>query len=421
MTQFIISAIGSYGDVHPMVGLGAALARRGHRVKLITNPYFSDVVAAAGLELLPMGTREQYIELSQHPDLWHPIRGSKLVLSQAAGGFLRPIYELVSSHYVAGDTVLCAHALDLGSRVAGEKLRAPLACVDFAPGMIWSIYDSPRLKGALTGPRVPKWLKRLQFWASDTLFVRPLLGKKLNDLRSELGLAPVKRVFSQWLHSASMVLGLFPDWFGPPQPDWPANTRLTGFPLWDAQEDAELSREVQEFLAAGTPPIAFSPGSANREAHQFFEAAVETCERIGRRGILLTKYAEQLPAKMPSTVRHFGFVPLSRLLPHTAALVHHGGIGTCAQGLAAGVPHLVRPMAFDQFDNSRRLIGLGVAEEISVKAFRSPAIASALTRLISSTDVATKCRALAERCDGAAALTAACVELERLAASHGVR
>ena len=87
MTQFLISAIGSYGDVHPMVGLGEALASRGHRVKLITNPYFADVVAAAGLELLPIGTREQYLELSQHPDLWHPMRGSKLVISEAAGGF----------------------------------------------------------------------------------------------------------------------------------------------------------------------------------------------------------------------------------------------------------------------------------------------------------------------------------------------
>jgi rhamnosyltransferase subunit B len=421
MTQFIISAIGSYGDVHPMVGLGAALARRGHRVKLITNPYFSDVVAAAGLELLPIGTREQYIDLSQHPDLWHPIRGVKLVLSHAASGYLRPIYELVTSHYVAGETVLCAHALDLGSRVAGEKLRVPLACIDFAPGMIWSVYDSPRIKGALSGPGVPKWLKLLQYWISDTLFVRPLVGGELNGLRRELGLSPVKRVFGQFMHQGDLVLGLFPDWFGPPQPDWPPTVRLTGFPLWDAQEDAELSREVQGFLAAGAPPIAFSPGSANREAHQFFEAAVEACERIGRRGILLTKYAEQLPAKLPSTVRHFGFVPLSRLLPHMAALVHHGGVGTCAQGLAAGVPHLVRPMAFDQFDNSRRLVGLGVGEEISVKAFHGPAIAAALERLTTSEDVATKCRALAERCDGEAALTAACVELERLAASHGVR
>ena len=63
---------------------------------------------------------------------------------------------------------------------------------------------------------------------------------------------------------------------------------------------------LQDFLAAGMPPIAFSPGSANREARPFFDAAVETCERLGRRGILLTKYADQLPAKLPQNVRHFG-------------------------------------------------------------------------------------------------------------------
>jgi rhamnosyltransferase subunit B len=418
MTQFIISAIGSYGDVHPMVGLGAALAGRGHRVKLITNPYFADLVHEAGLELLPIGTREQYLELTQHPDLWHPIRGVKLVLSQAASGFLRPIYSLVSEHYEPGNTVLCAHALDLGIRVAGEKLSAPLASVDFAPGVIWSVYDSPRIKGAISGPSVPKWLKLLQYWVSDTLFVRPLVGGELNGLRRELGLPPVKRVFGQFMHQGDMLLGLFPDWFGPRQPDWPANTRLVGFPLWDAQESAELSSDVHGFLSAGDAPIAFSPGSANREAHQFFEAAVEVCEQLGRRGILLTKYADQMPAKLPASVRHFGFVPLSKLLPHTAALVHHGGVGTCAQGLAAGIPHLVRPLAFDQFDNSRRLVRLGVAEEISVKAFRGPAIAAALDRLLSSPAVASNCRTFAARCDGPASLTAACVALEELAHSH---
>src|SRR5262245_2949400 len=109
MAQFIISAIGSYGDVHPMIGLGAALAGRGHRVRLIANPYFSEPIDEAGLELLPVGTREQYIELSQHPDLWHPLRGVKLVLGTAAAGFARPIYEIVTEHYEPGETVLCAH------------------------------------------------------------------------------------------------------------------------------------------------------------------------------------------------------------------------------------------------------------------------------------------------------------------------
>ena len=416
MTQFIISAIGSYGDVHPMVGLGAALAHRGHRVKLITNPYFAELVADAGLELVPLGSRENYIELTQHPDLWHPLRGAKLVLGRAAGGLLRQIYELVCEHYRPGETVLCAHALDLGSRVARETLRAPLASVDFAPVMMWSVYNSPRVKGALSGPRIPKWIKRLQFWASDRLFVLPLVGAELNGLRRELGLTPIRRVFGEFMHRCDLVLGMFPEWFGPPQPDWPARTRLTGFPLWDATPDAQLADEVEEFLSAGTPPIAFSPGSANRAAEQFFSAAVEACERLGQRGILLTKYAEQLPQKLPATVRHFGFVPLSRLLPRTAALVHHGGIGSCAQGLAAGLPQLVRPMAFDQFDNARRLVRLGVGEEISVRTFRGPAIVAALVRLLDSNDVATNCRALADRCDGEASLEMACDELERLAA-----
>ena len=103
-------------------------------------------------------------------------------------------------------------------------------------------------------------------------------------------------------------------------------------------------------------------------------------------------------------------------------LVHHGGIGTCAQGLAAGVPHLVQPMSYDQFDNSRRLVRLGVAEEISVRRFRGPAVAAALAPLLDSPTVATRCRELAARCDGPAALAAACEALEQLAdsKSHAV-
>jgi UDP:flavonoid glycosyltransferase YjiC (YdhE family) len=421
MTQFILTALGSYGDVHPMVGLGSALAARGHRVKVVTSPYFEEVVVGAGLGMLPLGTREEYVQLSQHKDLWHPIRGPKLVLTYAASRMLRPLYELLDANYEPGDTVYCAHAMDLASRTLGEKVGAPVASVIFAPSLLWSLYDSPRLKGALLGPGVPRWLKRLQFRMSDMLFVRPILGGELNRLRGELGLPPVHRIFSQWLFNADMVLALFPEWFGPPQPDWPANTRVVGFPLWDSDTDAQLSGAVLDFLAAGTPPIAFSPGSANRAAHAFFAAAVEACQRLGRRGILLTKYEHQLPARLPANVQHFGFVPLSKLLPRTTALVHHGGIGSCAQGLAAGVPHVVQPMSYDQFDNSRRLVQLGVASEISVSRFSGRAVADKLAPLLDSPVVAERCRDLAGRCNGPASLTAACESLERLARSHAAR
>ncbi len=441
MTQFLITALGSYGDVHPMVGLGSALVARGHRVKIFTSAYFEDVVTSAGLELVPLGSREDYVRLAQHPDLWHPIRGPKLVMTFTVGERLRPLFDALMSHYVPGDTVFCAHALDAAGRCAAEKLQAPLASIIFAPGVVWSLHDSPRLKGAFLGPRVPKWLKRFQFWAADRLFVLPLIGKPLNALRKELGLPPVQRVFGNWLHNTDLLLALFPDWFGPPQPDWPKNTHCVGFPLWDAPGSVPIFRfgkmgtaplslncaekeqtdpvahndDLQSFLATGPPPIAFSPGSANHEAHEFFDAAVAACNQLGCRGILLTKYTHQLPARLPDTVRHFGFVPMSQLLPRSAALVHHAGIGSCAQGLAAGIPQIVRPMSYDQFDNSRRLVELGVAQEISVKKFTGPRLAATLEPLLASPTVAARCRDLAARCNGPAALAAACQALEQLA------
>jgi rhamnosyltransferase subunit B len=117
---------------------------------------------------------------------------------------------------------------------------------------------------------------------------------------------------------------------------------------------------------------------------------------------------------LPASVRHFGFVPLSKLLPYTAALVHHGGIGSCAQGLATGVPQLVQPMSYDQFDNAQRLVRLGVAKEIARRAFRGAAVAKALEPLLHSTAIAARCRELASLCNGSAALAAACDALEQL-------
>jgi UDP:flavonoid glycosyltransferase YjiC (YdhE family) len=417
MPQFVITALGSYGDVHPMVGLGTALAARGHGVKIVANPYFEDVVTGAGLELVPVGTRDDYVRLSQHPDIWHPTRGPRFVMRQIGERTLRPLYELLMAHYEPGQTVYCAHCLDLASRTAGEKLGAPVASIVFAPGVLWTVHDTPRLQGAFLGPRVPRWLKQLQFSIADATIVQWLMGGELNRLRRELGLEPVQRIYSQWLFSGDVVLGMFPDWFAARQPDWPSRTHLVGFPLWDSPgtDLFALSKDVREFLASGPPPVAFSPGSANRAAHAFFEAAVEACDRLGCRGILLTKYDHQLPARLPDSVRHFGFVPLSKLLPHTTAFVHHGGIGSCAQGLAAGVPHVVRPMSYDQFDNSRRLLRLGVAAEVPVRQFCGRKVADALAPLMDSPTVAARCRELAAQCNRPAALTAACNVLEQLA------
>jgi UDP:flavonoid glycosyltransferase YjiC (YdhE family) len=217
-----------------------------------------------------------------------------------------------------------------------------------------------------------------------------------------------------WWYSPHCVIGMFPEWFAAPQPDWPQQVVLTGFPLWDESALAQMPERAREFLAQGDPPIIFTPGSAMVFGRQFFLAAVEACRWLGRRGMLLTRYAEQLPGCLPKEVEHFDYVPFSQLLPHCGAIVHHGGIGTVAQALAAGVPQLIMHMAHDQHDNAARLVRLGVGEGIRPRAFRGAAVASALGRLVSSKRVRARCRESAARFHGSDPLARTCEVLETL-------
>lgn len=410
--KFLITALGSYGDVHPMVGLGAALQTRGHRAAIISNPHFQTMIESARLEFLPLGTAEQYHELAHHPDLWNPMKGPPLIMRLMAQS-LRELYEIIDANVVAGETVLGAHCLDFASRIHHDKHGTPLASIHFAPLGLRSFHQSPQMFRMLMQPWLPKWFRRFQFWLADK-FVDYLVASEINALRQDLGLPAVQRVMHQWYFSPQMVLGLFPDWFGPPQPDWPLNTRVTGFPLWDEAVNAELSPLVSEFLQAGSPPLVFAPGSANTDAAWFFSAAAEACQKLGRRGILLSRYSAHIPQSLPPGVIHADFVPFSQLLPRAAALVHHGGIGTCAQGLAAGVPQIVMPMAYDQLDNAARLKRLGVADSLPPKNFTGPNLTRVLGKLLATPSVQERAQHWAAEMKSQDALTETCVELEKL-------
>ncbi len=411
--HYLMTALGSYGDVLPLVGLAQAMRGRGHQATVIANPHFQPIIEAAGVEFLPLGTVEEYHELAHHPDLWNPVRGPIFIMQTTVRKFLRPLYELIDDNVVAGETVLVAHCLDFASRVHQDKYGTPVASVHLAPVALRSFHESPQMFKMLMQDWWPGWFRKAQFWLADRLLDR-IIAPELDPLRREVGLEPVRNLMHTWYFSPQLVLGLFPDWFAKPQPDWPANVQATGFPLWDQAGDETLPDDVEAFLDAGTPPLVFAPGSAMTSGAEIFAAAVDASVRLGRRAILCTKYPEQLPADLPEGIRTFGFVPFSQLLPRAAALVHHGGIGTSAQGLAAGLPQLVMPMAYDQLDNGTRLKRLGVAEIIPRKKFRGPRVAELLDGLLSDQRVAAAARACADRMDASESLRLACEALEGL-------
>jgi UDP:flavonoid glycosyltransferase YjiC (YdhE family) len=117
-----------------------------------------------------------------------------------------------------------------------------------------------------------------------------------------------------------------------------------------------------------------------KHADQFFSDSIEACRLLGQRGILLTQHPEQLPAELPKGIQHFAYLPFSEVLPRALALVHHGGIGTTAHAIAAGIPQVIRPMAHDQPDTAARVEKLGIGASLVPKKFS----AASLTRKLNT-------------------------------------
>jgi rhamnosyltransferase subunit B len=407
--------LGSHGDVHPFLGIASANCEaRGHSVTVIASAYYDSLVCAMGLEFVPLGTAEDFVAVARDPNIWRPFRGLRTI-GKSIGESIQPCYQAVLEHAVAGKTVLVYSTLAFGARLAQETLKIPGVTVHLSPAIFLSAHAPPRMVGLNAPAWLPRQVKRMILDIGSRYFIDGTFGPPLNAYRATLGLGPVQNVMRDWCHSPQRVIGLFPDWYAPPQADWPAQTVLTGFPLFDEKEVTGMSAELEAFLNGGSPPIVFTPGSANFHGREFFAAAADACRLLGRRGLLLTRHAEQIGGDLPPQVRHIAYAPFSQLLPRAAALVHHGGIGTTAQGLSRGVPQLLMPMGFDQLDNAERVMRLGVGEKLSPRRFTARNVAAALDRLTRSTAIAASCRAVAAKFTGnPLRQTAECIErLER--------
>ena len=363
------------------MALGVALQARGHRATVITNPIFQAQIEAQGLRFLGVGTAEDARRIIANPDLWH-VRKSVGLLSQVLLPSLQQMFRVIEAH-ADQDTVLAFSTLALGARLAQEKLKVPGASVHLQPAIFRSLDEQGMFANLRLSAAYPRWLKSMVFRLADVLVLDRYLKEPINEFRRKLGLAPVERLMHRWLHSPQLVLGLFPEWFAAPQRDWPPNTHLVGFPLWDSDPTVKLD-EALEFLDSGAPPIIFTPGSAGATMHDFFRESVQAARQVGMRAMLVTNYPEQLPAQLPTGIKAFGYLPFSEVLPRAALLVYHGGIGTLAQGIKAGVPHLVVPHAHDQFDNAWRLEQLGLGRSVPIGVYRASRAARAMRSALSS-------------------------------------
>ena len=158
-----------------------------------------------------------------------------------------------------------------------------------------------------------------------------------------------------------------------------------------------------------------TPGSAAATLDDYFIESIAALNALGLRAMLITNFPEQLPGRLPPGIEAFGYLPFSEVLPRTALIVHHGGIGTVGQSINAGVPQLAVPSAHDQFDNGWRIAKLGLGRSLPRSRYRAASAAAGMRSILSDRAMAVRTREFSARFDAGAALARACNLIERLA------
>ncbi len=371
--KITILAYGSLGDVQPYVALGAGLQRSGHDVTIAADPYFDAVVRAQGLTLAPVSGNPLEVFESEAGQTVADSEAGLLARFKAYGTFNREMKSHIEKNLVdSWDACRSAEVLIFSFNAFGgyhiaEKLGVPAFAVAIAPftrtRTMPSINFAPR-------PNLGSRYNLLTHTLTERLFFMPPSSHAINQWRTTTLAVPAlpKSGFMRRLveTDAIPVLYSFSPELLPPPADWPAWVHVTGY--WFPERDPQWQPDpsLVDFLAAGPPPVYIGFGSMSTKAggrspRARVDLIVDALAQAGQRGIV--SFGTDMPADvtLPSTVYAAGAVPHDWLFPQVALTVHHGGSGTTAQSLRAGVPMVVTPFMWDQPFWARRAHALGVA------------------------------------------------------------
>jgi UDP:flavonoid glycosyltransferase YjiC (YdhE family) len=364
--RIAIISVGSRGDVQPYVALGAGLKAAGHETWLATYPHFERFVTRHGVGFRPVTNAFHELSKTGAWAAWQrsgnlPLRFTFLLgrlLRQGRACFVRLFDDAWRASRDA-DAIIYPTA-GLGGPDIAEKLGVP--------GYWAHLYPAGRTAEfpCFAGPtwlRLGETCNRLSYVVASQVY-RRIIGSALEEWRrSSLGLPPRRRAggFDPFGPCADPVLYGFSPVVVPKPRDWAETRHITGYWFLPGPEEWQPSDALAAFLAAGPPPIFVSASSLAGNDRLLRQVAVEGPRRARCRLIVQAR-SHAAPASTPADVFVTGDeVPHRWLFPRVRAVVHHGGAGTVAAALAAGVPSLGIPAFFDQPFWSRRLFELGVS------------------------------------------------------------
>lgn len=399
--KFILAGIGTKGDLLPLLSLAVELRDRGHRCAILSNRGFEELVTSRGLEFVPVAPPQENNLVAGHENLLQHVFPS-----------FGPTFEYFRQEYDgSGDWVVINLDYCSATNLMCELYRLPLCRLHLAPWLLQSVTQPGWPFNKRTQGSLGEAYRRFTLpGVHEKFFQAPFLVHHLNRLRLEIGLPRMKD-----MHTIEDLvtrrIGMFSREFAPPPPDWPSNLELAGFPLPAATE--ALAPAVEDFLRREGRPLVFTPGTGVVDVEEFFEDARRCCERLALPGVFLSKSYRAPASALGPRILHLPFVELEPLLARSALLVHHGGIGTTARALQAGIPQVIRARRYDQPDNGQRIERLGLGRFFEPEQGTAEELAAAVAGLLADPAVLQQAAAFAETLRGSDAVARAADSLER--------
>ncbi|MGD0729821.1 MAG: glycosyltransferase [Terracidiphilus sp.] len=420
----MLSNIGTFGDINPLIAIALELKRRGHVPVMAVPTIFRPKIVPLGLEFHAVRPDIDPENTLMAEMVYDVRKGTERGLREFLFPVLRQTYDdlLDAATKPERADLMLLGELNYAGPIVAEVTGIKWASYVLAPLSFFSAFDPPVLppypRLARADKAVPGFgrvVKRL------ARFVSRKWPEPIYKLRAELGLAKGKNPLFDAKHSPYLVLALFSRVLGTEQKDWPAHALITGFCYYDSDAgNAALPADLERFLASGPAPVVFTLGSAAvLAAGRFYEFSAKAAMNLGVRAVLLigSDPRNRPSQELPETICVAEYAPYSGLFPRAAMVVHQGGVGTTAQCLRAGKPMLIMPYSHDQPDNGRRMLRLKLARVIQRAKYMPMRVARVLKAMLAEPRFARRAAQVArvlEREDG---VKAACDALEELAQS----
>ncbi len=336
----------------PFLATAKRLRERNIAVTFLTNKNWAELVKSVGAT---------FVEISD-PDPCQDGRDDfGFFLSHTLPSFARSFSYIEERHRAGVRCVLVYRINMLGAECAAIKYNLPNIKIALQPSAIRSFELPPWPLMKLTQGPLGAISKRYLLPALFA-FAERRYRKRTNGFRESVGIAPLPG-FGTPPGLEDLLLLMCPQWFSLPQRDWPGTVRFAGFPYFDVPYAPE--KDLENFIRDHGKPLVFTAGTGVKDAHSLFSAARAVCAELRRPGIFLG--GGIAPSNSCERILVKSFVELNWLLPRSALLVHHGGIGTTAQAIRAGVPQCIIPGRFDQPDNAFRVAVFGLGGVIFSK------------------------------------------------------